>query len=152
MAEQSGTYEITLEACLDNLPLLRNFVERSCRNTTVDDATCYDIKLAVDEACTNIITYGFENIPSGAITLVFRRDTDRIVITIIDDAEPFDPENVPEPDIDARWEKRNVGGLGLYLIGNLMDETSCRSGTEAGNCLTLIKRFRPRKNEQPVNS
>ena len=86
MAESSSTYEITLEARLDNLPLFRDFVARSCRTSTVDEATCYDIKLAVDEACTNIITPGYKDSPPGAITLIFRRDTDRIVIKIMDDA------------------------------------------------------------------
>jgi len=152
MTQPGIIHEITLDARLDNLPHFRDFIDRSCRNCTVDDSTCHDIKMAVDEACTNIVTYGYKNASPGLITLVFFRDTDRIVIKILDNAEPFHPENAPEPDMDAPWEKRGIGGLGMYLIGRLMDEISYQSGTEAGNCLTLVKRFPRLENEQPVNS
>ena len=134
-------YQIIQKASLQNLRVLRNFIERSCRHNAVRDDAGSDLKLAVDEACTNIITHGFENIEPGFIKMTFHQYPDRIVVTIIDNGCPFDPEEVPAPDVDAHWKHRNVGGLGLFLIKELVDEMRYQGNSETGNRMILTKRL-----------
>jgi len=141
MNEPIEEYQIIQKASLQNLPALRNFIERFCRHTAIKDDARFDLKLAVDEACTNIITYGFENIEPGFIKMTLHQYTDRIVVTIIDNGRRFDPEEVSTPDIDAHWKHRNIGGLGLFLIKELVDEMRYQGNSEKGNRMVLTKRL-----------
>jgi serine/threonine-protein kinase RsbW len=66
-------------------------------------------------------------------------------VTLIDCGKPFDPSLVPGPNLDAELEDREVGGLGLYFIFQLMDEVhfSFTKKLELGkncNLLRMIKR------------
>ena len=134
-------YQIIQKASLKNLSVLRNFIKRSCRHTAVGDDARFDLDLAVDEACTNIITHGFENIEPGFIKITFHQYPDRIVVTIIDNGHQFDPEEASTPDVDAHWKHRNIGGIGLFLIKELVDEMHYQGNSETGNRMILTKRL-----------
>jgi serine/threonine-protein kinase RsbW len=57
-----------------------------------------------------------------------------------DHGRPFDPSNVPEPNVNAALEDREEGGLGLYLIRKLMDEVDFEFTPDSGNVLIMVKR------------
>lgn len=132
-------YKITQKAVLENLSALRNFIERSCRHIEMGDGIRFDLQLAVDEACTNIITHGFKHLEPGLIKITFHRYPDRIVITILDNGHPFDPEKAPAPDVGSHWRHRKIGGLGLFLIKELVDEVRYQKDSEKGNRMLLTK-------------
>ena len=64
-----------------------------------------------------------------------------LTIEFIDEAKPFDPlSESPVPDTSAKLEDRNMGGLGVYLVREMMDEvTYAREGNR--NRLTLVTRL-----------
>ena len=64
-------------------------------------------------------------------------------ITIQDDGKPFDINVVATPDIDVPLAEREVGGLGIYLINNLMDDVQHKALGENGNLLILKKKLDP---------
>lgn len=137
--------EINQEARLENLANLLNFVEDACRQFGIDRAICIDIKLAVEEACVNLINHGYAQGEPGPIRLTFQSDAHQVVINIGDHAPPFPPEQAPPPDLHSEWWERQMGGLGWHLIRQMVDEISYRSDPENGNLLTLIKRLPPKK-------
>lgn len=107
----------------------------------------FDIKLAVEEACTNIMEHGYGAAP-GPIELALRADDQQIVVSIRDVAVPFAPGEAPPPDLLSEVEDRQPGGLGWHLIQQLMDGIEYESDVESGNHLTLIKRRnRPEGND-----
>jgi serine/threonine-protein kinase RsbW len=97
-----------------------------------------DTQLAVEEAITNVIVHGYKKAGSE-IRISCAVMPDQIEIRITDSAPPFDPLSLPEPDLDSDVNERRIGGLGIYLIRQVMDGFSYRY--EGGNnILTLIKK------------
>jgi anti-sigma regulatory factor (Ser/Thr protein kinase) len=132
--------QITLAAELESLPLFRDFIDEGCRAAHVDDETCYDIKLAVDEACTNIVEHGYAGLEPGSILLSIQYGARQIVVRLTDYGHPFEPSEPPAPDVEAAFESGKLGGFGLYFIYRSIDDVSYDSSAGC-NTLTLIKRL-----------
>ena len=131
---------------MENVAAFRTFVEDACRRTGVDDSVCFDLKLAVDEACSNLIVHGYKGRDPGLIGVSFAREADEIVITISDHAPPFHPDNAPVPKLDAPASERRPGGLGWHMIKRLVDRLEYESDAEKGNRLKMVKKIVPRQN------
>jgi anti-sigma regulatory factor (Ser/Thr protein kinase) len=130
--------QITLAAELDSLKAFRNFIDEACQAAGADDETCYDIKLAVDEACTNIIQYGYEGLEPGSIILSVQYGARQIVVRLTDFGHPFEPSEPPTPDVEAAFESGKLGGFGLYFIYRSMNTVTYES-TPGVNTLTMIR-------------
>jgi serine/threonine-protein kinase RsbW len=102
----------------------------------------FDLQLAVEEACTNVIQHGYKGMDPGSIILAFRIEPDRILVQITDFGQVFEPAPPPTPDLEASLEEREPGGLGLFLIYQTMDNIDYRVSDE-GNQLTFTKFYRP---------
>ena len=131
-------FQITRAAELESLSVFREFISDCCAKFKVPDGTVFDLKLAADEACTNIIEHGYKGMDPGSIILSFRITPDRILVQITDFGHIFEPAEAPKPDVEAALEDRPLGGLGLYLIYQTMDNIDYES-SEEGNTLTFTK-------------
>ena len=96
--------------------------------------------LAVDEAVANIIEHGYPPGAQETITLEMRKETDRFIFILEDNAEPFDPTRLESPDLEEHARAGRDSGLGVYLYTTIL-EASHESLGERGNRLTLVKRF-----------
>ena len=96
--------------------------------------------MAVDEACCNIIEHAYGGEGRGDVECSCRVNDEGLTVTLRDRGRPFDPSGVPEPDLQADLEDRDVGGLGLYFMRKLMDEVRFEFTPGAGNALTMVKR------------
>ena len=133
--------QITRSAELESLSILRGFIEKACKqHKRIDDHICYDLKLAVDEACTNIITHGYAGMNPGSIILSLEMAPNKVVVTITDFGHRFEPSEVSAPDVEAGLEDLPIGGFGLFFIYQTMDEINYET-TEDGNHLTFIKQL-----------
>jgi serine/threonine-protein kinase RsbW len=136
-----STHQITRAAELQSLPMFRDFIKDACKGRAgIDDQTCYDLELAVDEACTNIITHGYAGMNPGSIILALELGRSQVVVNLTDFGHPFEPSRAPMPDVEAGLEDRPIGGFGLFFIYQTMDEIHYQI-TEDGNCLTFIKQL-----------
>lgn len=85
-----------------------------------------DIKIAVTEACTNVVFHAYDDDTDGKTKLNFAVYEDRLEIFVIDQGKSFDKkavhENIGPVDSNVEVEKLNEGGLGLFLIESLMDK------------------------------
>ncbi len=134
-------HQITRSAELESLSILREFIEKACKqHQSVDDQICYDLKLAVDEACTNIITHGYAGMNPGSIILSLEMAPNKVVVTITDFGHPFEPGEASAPDVEVGLEDLPIGGFGLFFIYQTMDEINYET-TEDGNHLTFIKQL-----------
>ncbi len=99
----------------------------------------FSVNLALEELGLNAITYGAAG-ENPDIEIVMVSDEDAVTITISDAGIPFDPlTDAPPPDLDSSIDDRPVGGLGIHLVREMMDEAHYKR--EGGrNHLTLIKR------------
>ena len=134
----SQRFQITRAAELESLHVFRDFISDCCAKFNIPNGIVFDLKLAVDEACTNIIVHGYKDMDPGSIILAFRIEPDRILVQITDFGHVFEPTEAPKPDVDAALEDRKLGGLGLFLIYQTMDNIDYQA-SEDGNTLTFTK-------------
>ena len=98
------------------------------------------LNVVLDEAVSNAISHGYDAGVRGEIVVQMRRAPDRVLLEVEDDGRPFDPLQTPPPDLTLPLERRPIGGLGVHLIRNLMDEVSyARIGGR--NVLKMVKRL-----------
>lgn len=137
-----STYRITRAAYLESLQEFRTFIKEHCAQVPgVTDQILYDIQLAVDEACTNIISHGYAGMEPGSIILDLDIDSDKLIASLTDFGHSFEPGSAPVPDVNAPLEDRELGGFGLFLIQQSMDDMNYQV-TEDGNKMILTKYLR----------
>ena len=133
-------WELTVDGRLENLSTIADFVVKAAQASGLDEKAIFEVQLAVDEACTNVIEHSYRGEDKGEIALRCERAEGGFVVTIRDHGQPFNPEDVPLPDLKCGLDKRQHGGLGLYFMRLLMDEVRFHFDTE-GNELTMVKRI-----------
>lgn len=126
----------------DRLTEISTFITQAARAAGLDDDEVFHVEMAVDEACSNIIEHAYA-VQTGDIDLACRCPAaGQFEVVIRDFGEPFDPEEVPPPAMNAPAELDNLneGGLGLYFMRKLMDEVRFEFVPGQGNILTMLKR------------
>ena len=131
-------HELCMAGTLAELPLIVQFVDNACEQATISPAQRFDLQLAVEEACMNVIEHAYGG-KGGEVTVCFEVDGADVQITVTDHGKPFDPDQVAMPDLSKPLEERPVGGLGIYLMQQLMDEVEFEFSSE-GNRLRMVKR------------
>ena len=143
MSERAASPTLRLVLKNDSFELgrLRESFDEFADRHEVPDQARFQLQLCLEEMVLNVINYGFDDDAEHEIHVdfEFRIDSRTITVNILDDGRSFDPlSEVPEPDIDAKLEDRNVGGLGVHFVRTFMDGASYRH--ERGkNRLTLTK-------------
>ncbi len=97
------------------------------------------INLALEEAVSNVMLYAYPG-TGGNVFVEFNRGVtgERLIFTVSDSGIPFDPTQQKEADITLSAEEREIGGLGIHLVKQIMDEVNYER-VEDKNVLTLIK-------------
>ena len=124
----------------DSLAAISEFVARAAEAAGLDARAVYQVELAVDEACSNIVEHAYGGEGHGDIEVTCRINSDGLTVTLRDYGRPFDPTGVALPDLHASLEDRDLGGLGLYFMRQLMDEVHFEFTPDSGNLLTMVKR------------
>lgn len=124
------------------LPTIRNFIEDACARAGLDEDTSFDVKLAVDEACMNIVEHGYAGMDPGSIVVSLQYGTQQMVVRITDFGRPFEPADPPTPDPEAALDSDTLGGFGVYFMYRSVDSVTYEA-TASGNTLTLVKNLQP---------
>jgi anti-sigma regulatory factor (Ser/Thr protein kinase) len=127
---------------LQNLEAICNYITTYAKQARLNEAEIYAVQLAVDEATTNIIEHGYGDECASRIDITCEVLEDGLQVVIYDDAEPFDPSSVAEPEINVSLDEIKPRGLGIFLMRKMMDEVSYESSPDKGNILTMVKRHK----------
>ncbi|MBN2388538.1 MAG: ATP-binding protein [Anaerolineales bacterium] len=130
---------VIFPAHFDQLDAIRRFVTQAARDVGLAEKDVCAVEMAVDEACSNIIEHAYRS-SKGVIECTCECADDALTVVLRDYAAPFDPANVPPPDLSDDLEERKIGGLGVYLMRQLMDEIHYETDATTGNVLTMVKR------------
>jgi serine/threonine-protein kinase RsbW len=125
---------------LRRLGTVRDLVRTVAKEADASDACTADLVQAVDEATTNAIIHGHAGKP-GWVEVGAAAEGDKLIVTIADDAPPFDPTSVPTPDLSVHPMERRPGGMGVMLARLCVDEMTYRPRPGGGNILTLVRTF-----------
>ena len=121
MTDQS--FAMTIGSAIAEIPAVSERLEEGMGANGFSPEEIFDTQLAVEEVITNIIVHGYRG-PGGEIHLSCRFVRDHIEIRSTDSAPRFDPLSMPEPDLDSPVDERRIGGLGIYLVRQVMDTVS----------------------------
>lgn len=81
----------------------------------------YAINLCVEEHFANLISHGYTDSKPHGIEITLSVENEIFMVRAEDDGAPFNPIQIPSPDIQCPLEERKIGGLGVYLTRHFMD-------------------------------
>lgn len=136
----SANLTLNMEAQLDEIERIHAAVDILAEAEEWPPDLLFQIKLVLEEIGTNIVKYGYDEGSLEEIQITLTSESDCLTMEIIDNGKAYDPfVEAPPPDLDSPVPDRPIGGLGVYLVQQLMDEA--RYEREDGrNKVTLIKR------------
>ena len=134
------TYKLTVVADVTNLRVIADFMIKVAVAAGFDDSATYEVQMAVDEACSNVIEHAYQGEDQGDITLTCKCEAKEWIILIYDQGRAFDPSSVPEPNLNPNLDEIRTGGLGLYFMRQLMDEVEFSFDESKGNKLRMVKK------------
>ena len=131
--------DITVDATLDNLEVVQNFVSEELENQGCSMKVMMQIEIAVEEIYVNIVHYAYNpEIGKATIRCEVTDDPMQVIIQFLDSGVPFDPLAKEDADITLSAEERQIGGLGIFMVKQSMDEVSYEY-VEGKNVLTIKK-------------
>jgi serine/threonine-protein kinase RsbW len=105
---------------------------------SLPDELLFPFELALEEVFMNVAMHGGGEQGPATVWLELERTDGKLNLSLSDDGPAFDPLALPTPDLDAPLEERPVGGLGVYLVREMMDDVSY-SHRGGRNCLSMWK-------------
>ena len=130
--------EIVINNQIEELERLAVFVEEVAEELGLDPELTMNLNLALEEVVSNVILYAYPREMGEKITIMAQCDSHNLVFTITDKGKEFDPTQVEEADITLSAEDREIGGLGIYIVKNIMNEVTYQR-LDGKNILTLKK-------------
>lgn len=131
---------LTLKNDLSQIDLLGDFVKDVSKQLNLEPKNAGNVRLAVEEAVVNVINYAYTNASEGTIWVEAKSDEEWLKFIISDEGVPFDPTEALQADTTLSAEERPIGGLGIYLVRQLMDSINYER-IDNKNILTLRKRI-----------
>ena len=96
------------------------------------------LNVAIDDLLANALSHGGTGRDACSVTVEVKLDHERVTVTLTDDGPPFDPFGRDAPDTTLSVEERPIGGLGIHLVGQLMDKVNYQR-REGHNVVVLVK-------------
>lgn len=119
---------------------LAEFVDQVGEEFSLTPDITFNLNLVLEEAVANVINYAYPKEEHQKIYLSARLQDDSIVFVLTDTGKEFDPTLAPEADITLSAEDRPIGGLGIFLIRQIMNEVKYER-IDGKNVLTLGKKL-----------
>lgn len=132
---------ITVEAIIDNLNTVLDFVDEELENAGCGMKAQMQINIAVEELFVNVSHYAYAP-ATGPITISvnIHDDPKMAEIVLTDSGIPYDPLEKDDPDVGLSAEEREVGGLGIFMVKKSMDLMAYEY-TNGQNIVTISKYF-----------
>ncbi len=134
---------LVLNATLDALAPIREYLTRAAQNAALPAAATYQLLLAVDEIATNTILYGYADKTNGLLHVNVICDTAQFSVILEDNGIPFNPcahELPTANELDASASERQLGGLGIFLARQGVDRLEYQRDGNVNRTRFIINR------------
>lgn len=132
---------ITLPATIDSINNATDFINEVLEEADCPMRTKIQLDIALDELMSNVARYAY---PQGegdiTVSVEILETPKRVVLTLIDSGIPYDPLKKDDPDVSLSAEEREIGGLGIYIVKESMDDLQYEYKNNQ-NIVTIVKRF-----------
>jgi len=132
------TREMDLGNDLKHVDSVNNFVTGVAKDAGMGQSDANNMRLAVEEAVVNVINYAYPEETKGKIHITASATSKTLKFVIIDNGVKFAPTDAPDIDTSLSAEERRIGGLGIFLVRQLMDSINYER-IDGKNVLTLKK-------------
>jgi anti-sigma regulatory factor (Ser/Thr protein kinase) len=129
--------DIVIPAKPDEVPKVTADIEEILMSQDFSAEAILDVQLALEEVIVNIINYGYRG-KAGNIAIRCEASPSQVSLEISDSGPAFNPLSLPEPDVTSDIDERSVGGLGIFLVRQVMDTVTYHHKNHK-NVLTLVK-------------
>lgn len=147
------TRHLTVDGRYAEIRTVCRFVANGATEAGLSENDVFHVELCCDEAATNIIEHAYGDENRGRIDVTYVINDVSLTVMLSDNGRPFDPSSVPIPPSVSNAaagsesstdlaDQLQVGGLGLHLIRNLMDEVYYTTNPKHGNTMTMVKYLR----------
>ena len=136
------THAFSVPGRYDQVAIVCQFVVAGAEESGFGIDEIFQIELACDEACTNVIEHAYGGEEKGEILVTWQFSEGAFKITIVDEGRPFDAGEVPKPQVPANpddLDNLQIGGLGIHFMRKLMDEVHFQMDDKQGNRLVMVK-------------
>lgn len=138
MDRASITHTLVVPSETRQLVQVRKFVVKHTRQADVEEKHIEALRLAIDEACTNVIKHAYQGNPNEEVSLAITIEPTHVTVRIRDWGIPFDQATYRRPNVMELSRERRSGGLGVDIIRRLMDEVEYRN-EKGTNEITMTK-------------
>jgi len=128
-----------VKAKVDLIDEMINPIISSLEENKADHKTLYQMNLVLEELLVNVANYAYAP-NDGDVEICYEIKNKELEVVIIDKGKPFNPLEHSDPDLKAPVEDRKIGGLGIYLVKNLVDDIQYQR-VENKNILKINKKF-----------
>ena len=133
------TRKLVLPNDIATIPQLNEFIDTVAEEVGLDMSLTMSLNLALEEAVVNVMDYAYSEGQRGDVDIEVTADQQWLTFVISDPGIAFDPTAKEDVDTTLSAEERPIGGLGIFLVRQLMDVIDYkREGNK--NVLTLRKK------------
>lgn len=112
---------LTVRNRLDEIGPLARDAATFLESHQVDRDATFTVDLALEEIVSNVMKHAHGGADSDQISVRIDVGQDRIILSVEDSGPPFNPLELPEPDLDVPVDQRPIGGLGVFLVRKTVD-------------------------------
>ncbi|MBE6248461.1 MAG: ATP-binding protein [Prevotella sp.] len=125
---------------IETIPQLNEFIDSVAEEMALDMSLTMSLNLAMEEAVVNVMDYAYPEGQQGNVEIEAMTDGEWLTFVISDSGVPFDPTTKEDADTTLSAEERPIGGLGIFLVRQLMDVIQYQRDGDK-NVLTLRKKL-----------
>ena len=132
--------KLVLKNEISEINKLAAFIENLGEDLDLAPDLVFNLNLVLEEAVSNVILYAYPKDEQQEISLSANVSENNLVFVLTDSGKEFDPTQAPDADITLSAEERQIGGLGIFLIRQIMNQIEYQR-IDGKNVLTLGKQL-----------
>lgn len=131
---------LVLKNEISEISKLAIFIEELGEELGLTPDLVFNLNLVLEEAVSNVILYAYPKEEQQELSLSASISNNNLVFVLTDSGKEFDPTQAPDADITLSAEERQIGGLGIFLIRQIMNQVEYQR-IDGKNVLTLGKQL-----------
>lgn len=129
---------LVLQNEIPEISKLTLFIDELGEELGLSPELVFNLNLVLEEAVSNIILYAYPKGEHENISLTAKKTENQLLFVLTDTGKEFDPTLMPDADVNLAAEDRQIGGLGIFLIRQIMNQVEYQR-IDGKNVLTLGK-------------